>query len=80
MSVLDGSSSSQEEKIQGRSLVKRKDQKRIGLNGMDKDECPDHNRELLEYWCEEDSRLVCKECLIFGEHRGHTALTVEQRR
>ena len=43
-------------------------------------ECPDHSSKLLDYWCEEDSRLVCEECLIFGDHRGHTALTLEQRR
>jgi hypothetical protein len=42
--------------------------------------CTDHPEVLLEYWCEDDSRLVCKNCLIFGEHKGHTAITVEQRR
>ena len=42
--------------------------------------CPDHPMLVVEYWCKEDSVLVCKECLIFGLHKGHTALNKEQRR
>ena len=44
------------------------------MNGSTfKEECEDHS-EVLEYWCKEDRKLVCKECLIFGEHKGHTAI------
>ena len=42
-------------------------------------QCEDHPAVLLEYWCEEDCRLVCKDCLIFGDHKGHTAITEEKR-
>ena len=62
------SSSSLEERVED---VRRKGQA---------DKCPDHPLVVVEYWCKEDKVLVCKECLIFGLHRGHTALNGEQRR
>ena len=42
--------------------------------------CSDHPETLLEYWCEDDSHMVCRECLIFGEHKGHTAIMKKQKR
>ena len=42
--------------------------------------CSAHPGMLLEYWCEEDRCMVCQDCLIFGEHKGHTASSRKQRR
>lgn len=42
--------------------------------------CAIHPDEKADYWCKEDSLLVCKDCLIFGEHRGHTAVKGEEMR
>ena len=42
--------------------------------------CSEHLSVLLKYWCEDDSKLVCEECLILGEHRGHRAVKTEQWR
>ena len=50
--------------------------------GGDEEEefCSEHISVLLKYWCEDDSKLVCEECLILGEHRGHRAVKTEQWR
>ena len=42
--------------------------------------CRNHPGVELEYWCEDDEVLACKECLIFGPHKGHTALSGEKKR
>ena len=52
----------------------------VQSGGGEEEFCPEHLSVLLKYWCEDDSKLVCEECLIFGEHRGHRALKREQRR
>ena len=82
-----GSSSSQEEKEVLDSRMNRIKSKRehaltsvIARKDRSTDQqCGDHPAVLLEYWCEEDCRLVCKDCLIFGDHKGHTAVTEEKR-
>ena len=43
------------------------------------DSCEDHPNP-LEYWCQDYCMLVCKDCLIFGEHKEHNAVKQEQRR
>ena len=43
------------------------------------DSCEVHPNP-LEYWCQDDCMLVCKDCLIFGEHKAHNAVKQEQRR
>ena len=42
--------------------------------------CTEHEEEEVLYWCKEDQIMVCKECLIFGKHRFHTALKGEEMR
>ena len=42
--------------------------------------CATHLDEKEEYWCEEDSVLVCKKCIIFGEHKGHLVVYLEEKR
>ena len=50
-------------------------------SGEDKmsDSCEVHPNP-LEYWCQDDCMLVCKDCLIVGEHKAHNAVKQEQRR
>ena len=72
--VMTDSSSSQEE-MDG--LDKRKGVKKAAT---DVERCDDHPEEVADYWCEEDCKVVCKDCLIFGEHRGHRAVKGEERR
>ena len=52
--------------------------KEVG-NSTDAEFCVNHPHHKKDYWCKEDSLLVCEECLIFGEHRGHTAVIGEDR-
>ena len=86
--MMTESSSSQEEKeCQDitKNTSKSKKEVRVTARGddlsqSDEERCRDHPDLLLEYWCEEDSWLVCKDCLIFGEHKGHTAVTGEKMR
>ena len=77
--VMTDSSTSQEETEE---LDKRKGVKKAvtDVSQTDVERCDDHPEEMAEYWCEEDCRLVCKDCLIFGEHRGHSAVKGEERR
>ena len=42
--------------------------------------CVEHVGENAIYWCKEDNMKVCKDCLIFGDHRGHTALRGNEMR
>ena len=32
----------------------------------------------VEIWCSTDSVLVCRDCLLFGEHRDHQYLGLEE--
>ena len=48
--------------------------------GVEEEFCAEHLSVLLKYWCEDDSKLVCEECLILGEHRGHRAVKIGQWR
>ena len=41
--------------------------------------CSAHPSLVTEYWCQEDEVPVCQHCLIFGFHKGHTAITKQQR-
>ena len=41
------------------------------------DLCEAHQAPLV-IWCSTDSGLVCRDCLLFGEHRGHHYLSVEE--
>ena len=77
--VMTDSSSSQEET---EDLDKKKGVKKTATDVSETavERCDDHPEEMAEYWCEEDCRLVCKDCLIFGEHRGHSAVKGEERR
>ena len=88
MVVESGSSSSQEEKevLDSRINNSERSREQHGLttvmSGGDRStgqQCSAHPAVLLEYWCEEDCRLVCKDCLIFGDHKGHTAVSEEKR-
>ena len=71
------SSSSSQEDRRARSI--RKSKKASGLDKT-KEKCKDHEEEEVLYWCKEDQIMVCKECLIFGRHRLHTALKGEDMR
>ena len=80
-----GSSSSQEEK-EGLASKRMHDPSIVSAGGDGRgkyfaqhQQCEDHPAVLLEYWCEDDCKLVCKDCLIFGDHKGHTAVTVQRR-
>ena len=42
--------------------------------------CVKHLGETMIYWCKDDNVKVCKDCLIFGDHRGHTALRGDEMR
>ena len=42
--------------------------------------CVEHVGENANYWCKEDNMKVCKECLIFGDHWGHSALKGDEMR
>ena len=75
--VMTDSSTSQEET---EGLDKKKGVKKTATVRGDVKRCVDHPEEMGEYWCEDDCREVCKDCLIFGEHRGHRAVKGEQRR
>ena len=77
--VMTDSSSGQEET---NGLDKRKCVKKAAtdVSQTDVERCDDHPEEVAEYWCEEDCKVVCKECLIFGDHRGHSAVKEEDRR
>ena len=33
---------------------------------VDVERCVDHPDEMGEYWCEDDCREVCKDCLMWG--------------
>ena len=85
MIAESGSSSSQEDKEGLASQIKAEHVTSIVSAGGDDQckfsaqECTDHPAVLIEYWCEEDCKPVCKDCLIFGDHKGHTAVTVERR-
>ena len=41
--------------------------------------CREHPGQALDFWCREEGGAVCPHCLIFGAHRGHEALTRQQR-
>ncbi|XP_073485091.1 nuclear factor 7, ovary-like [Aquarana catesbeiana] len=43
----------------------------------EKRKCSVH-KKILEYYCTEDSALICISCVIFGEHRGHQVETLEE--
>ena len=68
-SVMSDSSSSQEN---SRSC-RRKSKKVMEEN------CVEHGENAV-YWCKEDNMKVCKDCLSFGDHRGHTALRGDEMR
>ena len=72
--VMTDSSTSQEET---EGLDKRKCVKKAAT---DVERCEVHPEEVEEYWCEEDCKVVCKDCLIFGDHRGHIAVKEDERR
>ena len=76
--VMTDSSTSSEKEAEG--LDKRKGLQKAATARIDVKRCVDHPEEMEEYWCEDDCREVCKDCLIFGEHRGHRAVKGEQRR
>jgi hypothetical protein len=75
--VMTDSSTSQEDT---EGLDKIKGVKKATTARGKGERCVDHPEEMAEYWCEEDCRLVCKDCLIFGEHRGHRAVKGDERR
>lgn len=70
------SSSSQEDR-RARSI--RKSKKAAAMEKT-KENCTEHEEEEVLYWCKEHQIMVCKECLIFGKHRLHTALKGEDMR
>ena len=39
--------------------------------------CDEHKR-ILEYFCRTDDRLVCADCLVMPEHRGHDTVAARQ--
>lgn len=39
--------------------------------------CDDHNR-LLEYYCETDKQLVCADCLVMPQHKGHDTVAARE--
>merc|ERR1712142_674770 len=53
-----------------------KDVRHLSNEGM---ECLEHPGVLLEFWCIEDKIKVCKECFIFGKHKGHAAARSKKR-
>ncbi|XP_077341376.1 E3 ubiquitin/ISG15 ligase TRIM25-like [Lithobates pipiens] len=36
------------------------------------------HKNILEYYCTEDSAFICVSCIVFGEHRGHQVETLEE--
>ena len=79
---VSSAGANQENVMDGRDLGHpgQRDGQVVQSGGGEEEFCPEHLSVLLKYWCEDDSKLVCEECLIFGEHRGHRALKREQRR
>lgn len=39
--------------------------------------CGDHQR-LLEFFCKTDDRLVCADCLVMPQHRGHNTVSAKE--
>ncbi|XP_071137588.1 RING finger protein 17-like isoform X1 [Mytilus edulis] len=41
--------------------------------------CAIHDGKLIEYYCEDDHTPVCSRCVITGEHKNHSILSMEEK-
>ena len=73
----DSSSSQENERVRSRQKCKKVPMTAVEETRIN---CTEHEEEEVLYWCKEDQIMVCKECLIFGKHRLHTALKGEEMR
>jgi hypothetical protein len=41
-------------------------------------DCPTHPKKPVEYVCRQCDAIICCDCLLIGEHKGHDAVTFEE--
>eukprot|EP00002_Diphylleia_rotans_P035699 TRINITY_DN7814_c0_g1_i1.p1 TRINITY_DN7814_c0_g1~~TRINITY_DN7814_c0_g1_i1.p1 ORF type:complete len:553 (+),score=113.40 TRINITY_DN7814_c0_g1_i1:57-1715(+) len=39
--------------------------------------CPSHPQEKMNFFCQNDQKIVCTNCLLYGEHKGHVFMKLE---
>eukprot|EP00759_Apiculatamorpha_spiralis_P035822 PhF_6_TR36334/c1_g1_i1/m.53216 len=39
--------------------------------------CQTHRDKVVEFWCEEDSTMICSHCAVLGHHRSHRVTSLE---
>ena len=38
-----------------------------------------HDSRPIEYFCEDDETPICSRCVIMGDHKGHSIMSMEER-
>eukprot|EP00760_Papus_ankaliazontas_P026201 PhM_4_TR3016/c3_g1_i1/m.89353 len=39
--------------------------------------CQAHKNRLVEFWCDDDKTMICSQCAVLGNHRGHRVVDLE---